>query len=141
MGAEALAKRSSRYANHHVRHVKSLGQNVRGYQAVDLCVRSAKVFDGNALEVIVLLVGDRDKVISGIVKLFLKVAAMFYASTEHNGLAWAAKDLVGFLNPFAHDVAGDLHTALAYLIGRPFARCLLGALHVDLFRHKDLEWG
>ena len=61
---QTLGKGSCRYAYKHIRHIKSLGQYVCGYQPMNLCVGLREVFDHLLLELIVILIADRDEVIA-----------------------------------------------------------------------------
>ena len=62
VGGERLGERSSRHADHYVRHIKPLGQDVCSYQAVDGGVGLGEVFNHILLELIVISVADADEV-------------------------------------------------------------------------------
>ena len=62
VGGERLGERSSRHADHYVRHIESFGQDVRGYQPVDGGIRLREVLNRLFLKLVVISVADADEV-------------------------------------------------------------------------------
>ena len=140
MARQRLAKRSGTDPDLHIRNIKAARQDVGGNQPMNLRVGSGKVLDGLALELVVVLVADRYKVVSLAGKLLDQISAVRHASAEHNSLLRLAIDLVGLLDPLLDDVARDLHAALGDHILGPLAGYLLGPGHVDFFCDVHPQW-
>ena len=139
MAGKRLAEWTGRDADHHVRHIKALGQDIGRNQAVDLRVRLGEVIDHILLEFLVVPVADADEVVTGFGELLLQVFAVSDAGTEHDGLARPAEYLVRLLDPLGNDIAGDLDAAFRRFLLRPFPGYLLRAGHVDFVRDENAQ--
>ena len=133
MRGQRFAEWSCRYANHYIWNIKPFGQNVRGNQPMNGCVRLGKVFNHIPLEVFIVPVTYRYEVVSLFGKLPRQICAMIYARAKDNRLNGLAKYLMGFLYPLGHDVPCDLHAPCCGFDLTPFTSNQLRPRHVNLF--------
>ncbi len=141
MAGKRLAERAGRHANHHIRHIKALRENVGRNQPVNGGIGTAEILDSLALKFVVVVVADRDKVISSLGKLVGKIGPMRHASGKYNRFARPAKYFMGFFDPFSNNIAGNLDAALGGVFLAPLASNLLRTFHVDFLRHKHAKRG
>ena len=139
MRRQGLGERTSRDADHHIRHIKTLRQDVHSNQPVDACIRLGEVLEHLLLVLVCVHVTDWHEVVPSLVELGCKVSAVRNRRRKHDRLAWATKHLVRLLDPLVDHITRDLDATLCRLCVRPLTRNLLGSRHVDLFGEKDTQ--